>query len=439
MKNKYLLLLLGVAAYFLFLARSGRDNIVQDPASFAEKAMMELSSLIEPGSRSLDEKFDQTIEDKIYDFRGYQRVIGKVKSGQNLDQILRKSGAGASESLAFSRTLKPVFDPRNARPGDGYSILLDPSGGISKFTYERSPVEIYTARAEGDGWSVVKLETVIDHEEVYLTGVVSGSLYESILNAGGDADLIMAFADLFSWDLDFSRETREGDEFAVIYEKLFARGESIGNGRILAASYKGAAGKFEAIFFKSESTEGYYNPDGQSVRKSFLRSPVHFTRISSKFSKARKHPVLNIVRPHSGVDYAAPAGTRVWSVADGTVKHAGWKGQAGKTVIVRHANGYESYYNHLSGFPKGVKKGVRVKQGQVIGYVGSTGLATGPHLDFRIKKDGKWVDPLKEKYQPGPAVKNEDKAAFKTWAEQWVARLNVLADPKIRLARESSK
>lgn len=435
-EKKYIFLILAILGCFFIAARPGLDTVSNEESLFTEMARHELTELRAPASRSLDEKSPQSIKDKIYSLRGFKTLEGKVKSGQSLDNIFRGAGVRASESLSFSRALKPVFDPRNAQPGDAFMLLLDPSDQIFEFTYERSPVEIYSASKKGDGWDVVKLETKIDRRRNHLIGKVSGSLYESIIKAGGDADLIMAFADLFAWDIDFSRETREGDEFRLIYEKLFVRGELIGNGRVLAASYKGAAGSFEAIYFKSESSDGYYNPDGQSVRKSFLRSPLNFTRISSKFSRARKHPVLNVVRPHSGVDYAAPTGTSVWSVADGTVKYAGWKGQAGKTVIISHANGYESYYNHLSRFPKGIRRGAKVKQGQVIGYVGSTGLATGPHLDFRIKKNGKWVDPLKEKYRPGPPVAKADKEEFRTLAEQWTARLNEL-NSEVQLARKT--
>jgi len=273
------------------------------------------------------------------------------------------------------------------------------------------------------------VDVPVVREEAALAGRVAGSLYGSFLAAGGDPDLVLAFADLFAWDVDFARETREGDEFRLVYERLSAEGESVGNGRVLAARYTGERGTHTAVYFRSAATQGYFDPEGRSVRKSFLRSPLKFSRISSRFTHARRHPVLDVVRPHQGVDYAAPTGTPVWAVADGTLEHAGWKGEAGKTVTLRHARGYETSYNHLSGFARGVRAGARVEQGQVIGYVGETGLATGPHLDFRVRKDGRWVDPLREKYVAGDPVPAKEREVYREWAQRWLERLDGLPGP----------
>lgn len=418
-----------IAACFFAVARPERLWSSVSPQLQADAAARLVASLGEPWTPSLDEHFGPALLERAWELRGYRRCEGEVAQGETLAAVLQRSGLSPADSLAFAQTLRPVFDPRRARPGDGYGVLLDPGGRLAEFTYRRSPVERYRARAEGGGWRVERVDVPVVREEAQLVGRVAGSLYASFLAAGGDPELILAFADLFAWDVDFARETRDGDEFRLIYERLLAEGEPVGNGRILAARYRGERGTHTAVYFRSTAVQGYFDPEGRSVRKSFLRSPLKFARVSSRFTQARRHPVLDVVRPHRGVDYAAPVGTPVWAVADGTVEHAGWRGEAGKTVTLRHAQGYETTYNHLSGFARGVRAGARLDQGQVIGYVGETGLATGPHLDFRVRKDGRWVDPLREKYVAGVPVPAAEREAYRAWALQWGERLDGLGGP----------
>lgn len=428
--------LLHTLTLLLFLGLLARpDRLLSSvPPHLSDESLDTLAALELPATPSVEETLAPLLEERVYALRGYRRVEGVVKAGESLDGVLRAAGVEPSESLLFARALKPVFDPRRARPGDEYAALLSPEGRIWTFQYTRSPLEVYRASLDPDGWHAERVEIPIERRESVLVGTVEDSLYNSFLRAGADADLVLAFADLFAWDVDFGRETREGDGFRMIYERLYAAGEYVGNGRILAAEYAGERGAYRAVYYHSGKTEGYFDPEGRSVRKSFLRSPLQFTRISSRFSRARRHPVLKIVRPHSGVDYAAPTGTPVWSVADGTVQHAGWKGQAGKTVVIRHVQGYETYYNHLSRIARGMKRGARVTQGQVIGYVGQTGLATGPHLDYRVKKNGRWVDPLKEKYVAGDPVPSSEREAYREWADVWGRRLDGLED-RLRVAQ----
>ncbi len=428
-----------LVACFVALARPDRLWSSVQPRLDPDRSAALLEPLALPSGPGIHDRFAADLERRILELQGFRRVPGAVAAGQSLDQILRAAGVAAGESLAFARSLKPVLDPRKMRPGDSYELLLDASGQLFRFDYRRSALERYRAQAADGGWTVEKVDVPVERREAELAGRVAGSLYESFLDAGGDADLIMAFADLFSWDVDFGRETREGDEFRMIYEKLYAEGEPVGNGRILAARYSGTeVGEHTAIHYRSAAVEGYFDPKGHSVQKAFLRSPLRFNRISSRFSRSRRHPVLNVVRPHSGVDYAAPAGTPVWSVAEGTVTYAGWKGQAGKTVSVRHARGYETFYNHLSRFGAGVRKGARVAQGQVIGYVGQTGLATGPHLDFRVRKEGRWVNPLRERYVDGKPVPAEETDAYLAWAQIWLERLAAPPAP-VDVALEAGK
>jgi len=220
-------------------------------------------------------------------------------------------------------------------------------------------------------------------------------------------ELILNFADIFSWEIDFLTDPRKGDSFQMIWERYISpEGNVLMEGRILAAQYVNQGKKYTAIFYQDpEGHRGYFTPDGKSLRKSFLRSPLHYRRISSYFSYRRFHPILKIYRPHLGIDYAAPTGTPVSSIGDGVVIFAGWNGGFGKQVKIKHPNGYITSYGHLSRIAKGVRRGKKVYQGQVIGYVGATGLATGPHLDFRISKNGRYYNFLKMRLPRAASVK----------------------------------
>jgi len=240
---------------------------------------------------------------------------------------------------------------------------------------------------------------------------MESSLFAAIKGAGEKDMLADLMADIFMWDIDFYTDIQRGDSFRLLVEKRYLDGEFTRYGEILAADITVQGKVFTGFRFETEpGVVGYYHPDGSSLKKSFLKSPLKFTRISSRFSYARRHPVLKIVRPHLGVDYAAPTGTPVVAVASGKVKSAGRNGGFGKMVRLRHVRGYETLYGHLSRIA--VKAGVQVSQGQVIGYVGSTGLTTGPHLDFRVVHHGKYINPLKAVFPPKPPVPEDSMVRF---------------------------
>ncbi|MEE8184546.1 MAG: peptidoglycan DD-metalloendopeptidase family protein, partial [Acidobacteriota bacterium] len=228
---------------------------------------------------------------------------------------------------------------------------------------------------------------------VRLNVTVRVSFMRSIVEAGGSPQIAMEMAEIFEWVIDFHKDLNEGDRIDALIERRFLYGRPSGFGRILSARFAVGKKTHEAVYF-ARGSEVYYTPEGKSLRRAFLRSPLRYTRISSRFSKRRLHPILRRYRPHYGVDYAAPRGTPVRAVADGQVVWASWKGAAGKMVRIRHERSYTTEYLHLSGFARGMRRGKRVAQGKVIGYVGSTGLSTGPHLDFRIKHFGRPVDPI---------------------------------------------
>ncbi|PLX44024.1 MAG: hypothetical protein C0609_06580 [Deltaproteobacteria bacterium] len=421
-KRRIIFHLLALTAVVAAVGRP--DRLFSTPVPvFDDAASEKLSLLSEPIALPAGEAFTQKLNEESRELLGLVYTEGELKSHETLDSLLRKEGVENTAIFNFARALTPVLDPRTMRPGDRYGILTDPEGSLLSFEYSRSPVEKYRADLSAEGWKCEEVEVEVTHERARTDGILAGSLWESFTRTGADADLIMAFVELFGWDIDFAHESQPGDEFRVIYEKLYADGVFVGNGRIIAASYKDSEETHYAFYYAAEKSKGYYDIDGNNVRKSFLRSPLKFSRISSKFSYNRKHPVTKKVQPHMGVDYAASVGTPVWAVADGTVTFAGRKGPNGKMITLRHARGYETFYLHLSRFAKGIKTGRKVDQGQTIGYVGSTGRATGPHLDYRLKQNGKWVNPLRHKYKPGPPVDKENKDGFNAVAKTLLAEL----------------
>jgi len=249
-----------------------------------------------------------------------------------------------------------------------------------------------------------------------------------MVQLGQSPELTMRFADIFAWQIDFLTEPRPGDTFKFIWEKSYKEGKEFSDGRILVAQYLGEEGSHTAILFEDpEGHKDYYTVKGESLRKEFLRSPLNYRRISSHFSYRRFHPILKYYRPHFGIDYAAPFGTPVVSIGDGVVTYVGWKGDYGRFVKIRHRNGYYSTYGHFSRYGRGIGRGENVEQGQVVGYVGGTGLATGPHLDFRVIRNGKFVNFLKIQIPAAESIKDKFKGEFEITKRDRLYQLGLLS------------
>jgi len=315
--------------------------------------------------------------------------------GESLYTALRKKGVAPKYILELSRSLKRLVNLRKVMPGGTYAFSCDSTGAIVWFRYMPDLETELVAERIGDKLEVHRRKLPSERVERILAGAIGSSLYDAVLAAGGTPRLVWKFADIFRWDIDFHTETRSGDRFALVWEEYRRDGRTVREGKILAATYIGKVGEFWAVYYKDpRGREDYYDLEGRSLRKMFLRSPLKYRRISSRFSRRRLHPILRRYIPHWGVDYAAPPGTPVYATADGVVLFRGYRGPNGNMVILRHGNGYRTYYLHLSGFAQGIRRGRKVRQGQVIGYVGATGLATGPHLDYRVRKDGRFLNPL---------------------------------------------
>jgi murein DD-endopeptidase MepM/ murein hydrolase activator NlpD len=327
-------------------------------------------------------------------------VRGVIRAGVGFTENLALAGLSPALIPRITERLAPALDFRRLRPGDRFTAVLEPGGDLVSLTYEKSPLEALVLRSTPGGWTT-ELETLPAETRVAeVRGSIRSSLFEAMDRAGENEALTLAFAELFAWDIDFAHELQPGDSFRVVVEKVYRDRRFVQYGRILAADYRHQSGQVhEAYFYPWPDGRGeYYTAEGRSVRASFLRSPISYTRISSGFSGARLHPVLKRVRPHLGVDFAAPEGTPVWAPADGQVIARGRDGESGNRIALRHGGGYETHYLHLSRFAAGLKVGDRVRQKEVIGYVGSTGLSTGPHLDYRVRRNGMWVNPVTEAF-----------------------------------------
>jgi murein DD-endopeptidase MepM/ murein hydrolase activator NlpD len=337
---------------------------------------------------------------------------GEVKSGQNLSGILSGYGVGAQTIDILSRQSTEVFDVRSIRAGNPYTLICknDEKETPAYFIYEQSRSR-YVVFELIDSIHVHSGEKEVITQARTVSGVIESSLWNALAKGHGNPLLSLDLSEIFAWTIDFYA-IQKGDSFKVIYDELSIDGHSVGNGQIHAARFMHSGKVFNAFRYEQDGKAEYFSESGENLRRAFLKAPLRFSRISSRFSNSRMHPVLRIRRPHHGVDYAAPTGTPVQSIGDGMVISAGYSGGAGHMIKIRHNGTYTSAYLHLSKYGKGVKTGARVSQGQVIGYVGSTGLSTGPHLDFRVWQNGKAIDPLSMESPPAEPVKSEKMEDF---------------------------
>jgi murein DD-endopeptidase MepM/ murein hydrolase activator NlpD len=352
----------------------------------------------------------------------------EVRRGDTLARTLARGGieARAANELAgqFGRN---GADLRKLRPGAAVEITSNFRNEPILVRYEASPWLSFAARAVRGGWQVGRAETVPDVRVEAVSGVVQRSLFDAVERTGESARLVLELVEIFSSDFDFTADTRAGDRFRLLVEKRYAGDDFVDYGRILVAQYASGGKTLTGVGLAQASRYGHYDLAGQSLRKSFLKSPLEFSRVTSGFTYARPHPILGGVRPHLAIDYGAPVGTPVRAVADGVVVHAGWNGANGIQVHLRHRSGYETQYNHLSRISEGLRPGVRVRQKQLIGNVGATGLATGPHLDYRVARNGTFVNPLSERFIPGEPIPAAARPDFQRHARELLARLEAMA------------
>ena len=354
---------------------------------------------------------------------GHREVV--VAKGDTLSTLFEKVGLPASavhEVLASDKQAKQFSQLKR---GQKLEFEMTADGQLNNLHSQISDLETITLSKTAKGYSFRRVTTLPTMRTAYAHGVISSSLSASGQRAGLPHTTTMEMAKVFGYDIDFAQDIRPGDQFEVIYEQKVINGKTVGSGNILSARFTNRGKTYTAVRYTNKAgISNYYTADGSSMRKAFIRTPVDFARISSRFSSGRKHPILNKIRAHKGVDYAAPRGTPIKAAGDGKVLLAGRRGGYGNTVVIQHGNTYRTLYGHMQGFAKGVKTGGSVKQGQVIGYIGTTGLSTGPHLHYEFQVNGVHVDPLGQKLPMADPIAKNERARFQQQSQPLMARMN---------------
>ena len=356
------------------------------------------------------------------------------QQGDVFGKTFEQTKLSKKESLEILAELKKHVNINKCKPNDFYEITYstntDTEQTWTNFKYFPEGQYFYSIDKSTDNvLTSEKLELQTSSQIFEVSGTIENSLWESMSASEIKPNIILAYADMFAWQIDFLTDCRQGDKYKLIYEvKTLEKKDTVLSSDIIAGQYITATSTNTAIqFVNSKGDEGYFDESGKSVKSAFLKAPLQFKRISSYFTKKRYHPILKYYRAHEGIDYAAPIGTPVSTIGDGVVTKSQYSGGYGNLVIVKHPNGYETYYGHLSKYGKGIKKGVRVKQGQIIGYVGATGHATGPHLDFRIKKNGTFINYLTMKMPPTYTLTGKDKENFDIYKQEIITKLDNLS------------
>ncbi len=364
-----------------------------------------------------------------------EEIRGTIHRRETVSDLFLRHGFSHELVHEVNQSARPVFDLRRIQAGRPYA-LAKAGTTFCHFKYEIDPERyLFIAPREGGFLSEIR-EVPFEVEVDSLTGAIQSSLFLAVLESGERPDLALQLSEIFAWDIDFFLDIRKGDSFKVFFERKCLGDSMVCYGRILAADFVVQGRSHQAFYFDNgEGYDDYYDFDGGSLRRALLKAPLRYSRISSNFSYRRFHPVYHHYAPHLGIDYAAPAGTPIQATGDGTVIFAARSGANGNMVKIRHNETYTTYYLHLSKFGKGIKKGKSVRQGDVIGYVGSTGAATGPHLDYRIKKRDKFVDPRKVDLPAAQPVADVFRTRFEEVRDRWAARLERLGvDPTKEVA-----
>ena len=392
---------------------------------FEEK---ELERQMEAEKAAIDSTMVKIIEPKtLYGIvvDSLQIVEDEIKRNQNLAEILVQYNIDFQKIHALASRAKDVFDVRKLNYGKKYTILTKSQDSVqtaTHFIYEPNPFEYVVYQLE-DSVHAFKKEKEIEIRETEIGAIINSSMYEALMEKGASPVLVNRLVDVFAWQIDFFR-IQKGDLFKVIFEEQLIDGEVVGIGKIKGAYFEHFGNSYYAIHYDQGSGVDYFDEEGNSLRKAFLRAPLNYTRISSRYSLRRFHPVQKRYKAHLGTDYAAPTGTPIRSVGDGIITEARYKRNNGNYVKVKHNSNYTTQYLHMSKIAKGIKPGVKVKQGQTIGFVGSTGLATGPHLCFRFWKNGRQVDALKVELPPSEPIKDEFREDYDEFKLKVIDRLD---------------
>lgn len=398
------------------------DTTAQSPAESPFTYASDIQTS-EQASSDEDKPEDQTGEPVAETDPLAKSVV--VANGDTLSTVFAKVGLSPAVMHAVLASSPDAKQLSRLKIGQMLEFQLTEQGELASLRSKLNSLETLALEQTPKGYVFKKEQVKPEVSTVYARGEIDSSLFLAAKRAGLSHNLTMDLANVFGYDIDFALDIRKGDSFEVIYEEKTVEGQRVGTGNILAARFTNRGKTYSAVRYTSkDGTTSYYNADGTSMRKAFIRTPVDFARISSRFSNGRKHPILNKIRAHKGVDYAAPHGTPIKSAGDGKVLLAGRKGGYGNTVIIQHGQRYRTLYAHMQGFAKGVRNGSTVKQGQIIGYIGTTGLSTGPHLHYEFQVDGVHVDPLGLKLPMADPIAKSEMPRFMQQSQPLMARMD---------------
>jgi murein DD-endopeptidase MepM/ murein hydrolase activator NlpD len=351
----------------------------------------------------------------------------RIQRGDTIGSLLARLQVDDPEAFAYLRGVRHVRSLYQLVPGRTVRAVTTEEGELVTLRYLNGDGTELVVERRGDDFFAREQPLATEQRLLMSSGEIQTSLFAATDAAGLSDSVAVQLADVFSSEVDFHRDLRPGDRFAVVFEAFYSNGEFVRTGRIVAAEFTNARRTYRAVYFQdTHGRGGYYTPGGKNMRKTFLRSPLEFSRISSGFSTSRFHPILNTWRAHNGVDYSAPTGTRVKATADGYVQFVGRQGGYGNLVVVRHNDGHSTAYGHLSGFAKSLHAGLRVNQGDVLGYVGMTGLATGPHLHYEFRVNGVHQNPLRLAVPPGPPITADLRTAFEDGLRPLLEQLDLI-------------
>ncbi len=355
----------------------------------------------------------------------FNTLVHEIKNGESLSTIFSQLDLSKTELHHIVHANKLGQQFASISPGKKLIAETNSEGQLQQLIYQKNSIDTLKATRTDDSFSVEMISKPIATKITSAQATINSSLFLDAKDAGLSDKLIMQLADIFAWDIDFALSLRKGDLFTLVYEELFVDGKKIDTGNIISAEFVNHGQAFTAVRFEDKKgNSSYFTPEGKSMRKTFLRTPVDFARISSRFNLRRKHPILNRIRAHKGVDYAARSGTPIKTTGDGKIVYRGRKGGYGRVVIVQHGQKYNTLYAHMSNYKRGQKVGSHVKQGQVIGFVGKSGLATGPHLHYEFRVNGVHRNPLTVKLPHAKPIKKSLLAEFKQQTQPLITQLN---------------
>ncbi|MES0872929.1 OapA family protein [Sinimarinibacterium thermocellulolyticum] len=415
----------------LLAAVATREGVAKRQSAIVDGALpSDIAATLSSTDAAFTESIQAALADTLPPPEPSDWVTVEVQRGQTLSQIFEAHGLGFSEAIAVTKLSPESARLKNLRAGDKLQLRKTPESRLAELRFELDGKATLHVRRDTEN-QLEAVTTAIEYErrQAQAMGIIENSLFLDGQRAGLSNRLLMQLAEIFGYDIDFALDLRVGDRFAVIYEELYRDDEKLRDGDIIAAEFVNRGRSFRAVRYIDQSgNTAYYTPEGDSIRKAFLRTPVDFARISSHFNLRRRHPILNTIRAHKGVDYAASAGTPIRATADGKVEFIGVKGGYGRVVILKHGSQYTTLYAHMSRFRSGLRAGLTVRQGQVIGYVGASGLATAPHLHYEFRVNGVHKDPVTVPLPRANPLPRSVLAQWKLESAPILARLDAMAE-----------